>query len=81
MNLGLYHRDNYTVELHSKKILYGGDFYHLLLKPEQKNDTKGIKRFTTMAEVYDANLNEQLTNFLSDLLKNGALYIKVIIPE
>lgn len=80
MNLGQFEVDNYILECHISNKCHLMH-YHLLLKPNQKNDTKGIKYFTTMAEVYDANLNEQLTEFLYDLLKNGALYIKVIIPE
>ena len=80
MNLGQFEIDNYILERHSSNKCHLMH-YHLLLKPEQKNDTKGIKRFTTVAEVYGAKLNEQLTKLLHNLFLQGSYYIKVIIPE
>lgn len=52
--------------------------YHLILNGAQKDDTKGIDHFYTVAQILDAGLNQELTNLLRYALEvDRAHYIKV----
>lgn len=55
---------------------------HLCLKPNQVKDTNGIKRFNSMMDIRDTELNDNLRIALLDFFYiNHAKYIKVDFPE